>query len=125
MPIEVTTAEGSHLDYPVTIRNVGKAETGKITLALPNWIQAVTPSEMASLAQGDSATILLRFIPTEAMKLNVRVSGQIGIKIDFAQNIWWLAEKVVPLAKFSIQLQICPSDEQQINKQNVSGFIFF
>lgn len=111
MPIEITTAEGSHAnyniyyyvhslkarlqasktsinttmtlgtprEYPVTIRNVGKAETGKITLALPNWIQAVTPSEMASLAQGDSATILLRFIPTEAMKLNVRVNGQIGI----------------------------------------------
>lgn len=111
MPIEITTAEGSHAnysiyyyvhslkarlqanktsinttmtlgtprEYPVTIRNVGKAETGKITLALPNWIQAVTPSEMTSLAQGDSATILLRFIPTEAMKLNVRVSGQIGI----------------------------------------------
>jgi len=111
MPIEITTAEGSHAnytiyyyvhslkarlqanktsinttmtlgtprEYPVTIRNVGKAETGKITLALPNWIQAVTPSEMTSLAQGDSATILLRFIPTEAMKLNVRVTGQIGI----------------------------------------------
>ena len=111
MPLEITTAEGSHLDYtiyyyvhslkarlqtnqsyinttmtygtpreyPVTIKNVGRTETGKITLALPNWIQAVTPSEMASLAQGDSATILLRFIPTEAMKLNVRVSGNIGI----------------------------------------------
>ena len=111
MPLEITTAEGSHLDYtiyyyvhslkarlqanqsyinttmtygtpreyPVTIKNVGRTETGKITLALPNWIQAVTPSEMASLAQGDSATIVLRFIPTESMKLNVRVSGNIGI----------------------------------------------
>lgn len=111
MPLEITTAEGAHLDYtiyyyvhslkarlqtnqsyinttmtygipreyPVTIKNVGRTETGKITLALPNWIQAVTPSEMASLAQGDSATILLRFIPTDAMKLNVRVSGHIGI----------------------------------------------
>lgn len=111
MPLEITTAEGSHLDYniyyyvhplkaklqtsqsyinttmsygtpreyPVTIRNIGRAETGRITLSLPNWIQTVTPNEMASLAQGDSATILLRFIPTEAMKLNVRVTGQIGI----------------------------------------------
>ena len=114
MPLEITTAEGSHLDYtiyyyvyslkarlqtnqssinttmtygtpreyPVTVKNVGRAETGKITLALPNWIQAVTPTDMASLAQGDSTTILLRFIPTEAMKLNVRVSGQIGINCE-------------------------------------------
>ena len=77
--IETTITYGKVREYPVTIRNVGKTETGKITLALPNWIQAVTPSEMASLAQGDSTTILLRFIPTDAMKLNVRVSGHIGI----------------------------------------------
>ncbi|MCI6828761.1 MAG: alpha/beta hydrolase, partial [Prevotella sp.] len=77
--INTTMTYGTPREYPVTIRNVGKAETGKITLSLPNWIQAVTPSEMASLAQGDSATVLLRFIPTEAMKLNVRVSGRIGI----------------------------------------------
>lgn len=111
MPLEITTAEGSHLnytiyyyvhslkaklhtnqsyinttmsfgtprEYPVTIKNIGRTETGKITLALPNWIQTVTPSEMASLAQGDSATILLRFIPTEEMKLNVSVTGNIGV----------------------------------------------
>lgn len=77
--INTTMTYGTPREYPVTIRNVGKAETGKITLSLPNWIQTVTPSEMASLAQGDSATVLLRFIPTEAMKLNVRVSGRIGI----------------------------------------------
>lgn len=111
MPIEISTAEGSHLDYTIyyyvhplkaklvtnetyinttmtfgtpreysiVVKNVGKAETGKITLALPSWIQSVTSGEMASLAQGDSATIVLRFIPTDAMKLNVKVSGRIGI----------------------------------------------
>lgn len=111
MLIEISTAEGSHIDYPiyyfvysqkakietnttsinttmtygtpreypVTIRNIGKAETGKITLALPDWIQTVTPKEMVSLAKGDSTTIVLRFVPTEAMQLNVRVSGRIGI----------------------------------------------
>lgn len=111
MPIEISTSEGSHLDYTiyyyvhplkaklmanesfinttmtfgtpreysVVIRNVGRAETGKITLSLPSWIQTITPSEMASLAQGDSTTIVFRFIPIDAMKLNVRVSGQIGV----------------------------------------------
>ena len=77
--INTTMTYGTPREYPVTIRNIGKTETGKITLALPDWIQTVTPREMASLAQGDSATIVLRFVPTEAMKLNVRVSGRIGI----------------------------------------------
>lgn len=111
MPIEISTAEGSSLeyniyyfvhplkamletdksainttmtfgtprDYQFTIRNIGKTETGKITFALPDWIQTVTPREMSTLAQGESATVVLRFIPTEEMKLNVNVSGQIGI----------------------------------------------
>lgn len=77
--INTTMTYGTPREYPITIRNIGKGETGKITLALPDWVQAVTPTEMSSLAQGDSTTVLLRFIPTEEMKLNVRVSGRIGI----------------------------------------------
>ena len=77
--ISTTMTYGIPREYPVTIRNIGKAETGKITFALPDWIQVATAKEMASLAHGDSATILLRFIPTEAMKLNLRVKGNIGI----------------------------------------------
>ena len=66
-------------EYPIVIRNIGKGETGKITLALPSWIQTSTPKEMASLSQGDSTTIVLRFMPTDRMKLNVKVTGQFGI----------------------------------------------
>lgn len=77
--ISTTMTHGVPREYPITVKNVGKAATGKITLSLPSWIQAATSSEMASLAQGDSATIVLRFMPTDAMKLNVSVSGRIGI----------------------------------------------
>lgn len=77
--ISTTMTHGVPREYPVTIKNIGRAETGKITLSLPSWIQTTTSSEMASLAQGDSTTIVLRFMPTDAMKLNVRVSGRIGI----------------------------------------------
>lgn len=77
--ISTTMTHGVPREYPITVKNVGKAETGKITLSLPSWIQTATSSEMASLAQGDSATIVLRFMPTDAMKLNVSVSGHIGI----------------------------------------------
>lgn len=77
--ISTTMTHGVPREYPVTIKNIGRAETGKITLSLPSWIQTTTSSEMASLAQGDSTTIVLKFMPTDAMKLNVRVSGSIGI----------------------------------------------
>ena len=67
-------------EYPVVVRNIGKGETGKITLALPSWITTATPREMASLAPGDSVTILLKFNPTSEMQLNVAVTGNIGLQ---------------------------------------------
>ena len=67
-------------EYPVVVRNIGKGETGKITLALPSWITTATPREMASLAPGDSVTVLLKFNPTSEMQLNVAVTGNIGLQ---------------------------------------------
>lgn len=142
MPVEVTTAEGSKLDYtiyyyvyplkaklesdtksinttmtygtpreyPVTIRNVGKNETGKITLALPDWIQPVTPREMASLSQGDSTTIVLRFIPTEAMQLNVSVHGQIGINCANGDGIP-VSFRLTPVSETKGTLKVDVTDE--------------
>ena len=77
--INTTMTLGIPRDYPLIIRNTGKAETGKITLELPDWIQTVTPREMGSLSQGDSAIIMLRFMPTAEMKQNVKVTGRLGI----------------------------------------------
>lgn len=85
--INTTMALGTPRDYPLTIRNSGRAETGKITLALPDWIQTVTPREMGSLAQGDSATIMLRFMPTAEMKLNVKITGSLGINCDNSDGV--------------------------------------
>lgn len=80
--IKTTMVKGTSRDYPIVITNVGKGETGKITLALPDWMSAATPSEMASLAYGESVTAVLRFTPTEAMQLNVPVTGTIGINCE-------------------------------------------
>lgn len=77
--INTTMTYGTPREYPITVRNIGKTETGKISLALPEWIQTVTPREMASLSQGDSTTIILKFMPTDAMQLNVPIRGQIGV----------------------------------------------
>ena len=53
--INTTMTKGAKRDYPITIKNVGKGETGKISLGnLPNWMRTSTPHEMTSLHQGDS-----------------------------------------------------------------------
>lgn len=80
--INTTMTKDSGRDYPFMITNIGKGETGKISLALPSWMSSVTPVEIASLESGASATIILRFVPTEDMQLNVPVTGTIGINCE-------------------------------------------
>lgn len=87
--INTTMVKGSSRDYPFTITNVGKGETGKITLVVPEtgWMKLVTPQEMASLAHGESATVILRLTPTDDMQLNVPVTGRIGINCENGSGI--------------------------------------
>lgn len=77
--IKTTMVKGESRDYPFTITNVGKGETGKISLALPSWISSVTPMEMPSLAKDESTEIILRMTPTDKMQLNVPATGNIAI----------------------------------------------
>ena len=77
--INTTMTKGSTRYYPLTITNIGRGETGKITLSLPSWIKTATPKEMASLASGDTTTVILMFTPTEQMQLNVPVTDYFSI----------------------------------------------
>lgn len=78
--INTTMTKGKKRDYPITIKNLGKGETGKITLGnLPNWMKTSTPLETTSLLQGDSVTIVLQLIPTDDLALNIPIEGSISI----------------------------------------------
>lgn len=77
--IDATMNVHTAKEYPIAVKNIGKGETGKISLSLPSWVTSTTPKEMASIAPGDSATVLLKFNPTSEMQLNVAVTGQIGL----------------------------------------------
>ncbi|MDL2323152.1 T9SS type A sorting domain-containing protein [Bacteroidales bacterium OttesenSCG-928-A17] len=79
--INTTMTKGVSRDYSFEISNIGKGETGKITLNLPQttWLRAITPVEMASMQSGDTTTVILRFTPTDDMQLNVPVTGAFGI----------------------------------------------
>lgn len=80
--ISTTMTLDSPREYPVTIYNVGQEETGRITLSLPSWIETATPREIASLEHGGSTTIVLRFLPTDKMKLNSKIEGMLGINCE-------------------------------------------
>lgn len=69
-------------DYSFFVTNNGKGNTGKITLALPDWMKALTGVTMAGLNQNDTANVVLRLMPTSDMQLNVPVTGRMGINCE-------------------------------------------
>ena len=108
--INTTMVKGANRDYPIVITNVGKGETGKITLALPSWMKPATPSEMASLSYGDSTTIVLRLSPTDEMQLNVPVTGTIGINCENGEGIP-LSYTIEPVSETTGTLVVNVCDE--------------
>ena len=72
--------EGRDISFIVT--NTGRGNTGRITLALPDWMSVLTGPTMPGLEQNDTATVVLRLTPTQNMQLNVPVTGRIGINCE-------------------------------------------
>ncbi|MBE6317896.1 MAG: T9SS type A sorting domain-containing protein [Bacteroidales bacterium] len=85
--INTTMAKGHTREYPITINNVGKGSTGKITVSIPEWMKTVTPVEMSALETGESATIILSLTPTEDMILNMARTGNIGINCENGDGV--------------------------------------
>lgn len=108
--ISTTMLKNTPRDYPLVIRNIGKGETGKITFALPSWVEAVTPREMASLTSGDSATIVLRFNPMDEMKLNVATKGKLGINCKNGDGIS-VSFDIMPVSEAIGKLKVDVVDE--------------
>lgn len=98
--ISTTVTMGSSRDYPITIKNVGKGETGNITFSLPKWIQPVTSSESLSLKSGESAVVILRISTTDEMYLNVPVTGHVSINCSEGNGL-------------AIPIRITPVSEQR------------
>ena len=80
--IVTTLTKGKSREYSFTVTNVGRGNTGKITLALPNFIKSMAGNTLPSIAQNDTLVIPLSFISTDDMQLNVPVTGQIGVNCE-------------------------------------------
>lgn len=121
--INTTVCKEAPSEYPFTIMNNGRGETGKITLALPGWMTAVTPAEMPSLAPGESATVILGLKVNDKMNLNMAVTGQIGINCSNGRGLT-VPYSVVPVSEANGTLRVAVCDEYTYYTQeapNVAG----
>ena len=80
--INTTMTKGNTRDISFDVANIGLGNTGLVTLALPAWMQSVTPKQMASMSQGDTTQVIIRLAPTDDMQLNVPVTGQIAVNCE-------------------------------------------
>ena len=80
--INTTVTKGYSRELTFDIANIGLGNTGIVSISLPNWMQSVTPMQMAPMAQGDTTQVAIRLTPTDDMQLNVPVTGQIAINCE-------------------------------------------
>ena len=110
-------------DYSFYVTNNGKGNTGTITLSLPDWMKPLTGNTMPGLAQNDTATIVLRMMPTNDMQLNVPVTGNLGINCKNG-NGTYVNFSITPVSDKTGKLVIDVTDEYTYyteEKPHVSG----
>ena len=80
--VYATMQKDTPRDYPLMVTNVGRGHTGKITLSLPKCITSPMGQTLSCLEAGDTAIIMLRFVPTDDMQLNVPVTGMFSVDVE-------------------------------------------
>lgn len=108
--IETNLSMEEPMEYPFAITNTGGQETGRITLALPDWMGAVTPASMPSLAPGEEATVVLKLIPNEKMNLNMAVTGTVGVNTEHGNGVT-IPYKVIPVTNRTGQIKVVVCDQ--------------
>lgn len=97
-------------DYSFYLTNNGKGNTGKISLSLPKWMTPLTGATMAGLNQNDTATVVLRMVPTDDMQLNVPVTGILGINCENG-NGTYINFNITPVSDKTGTLVVDVTDE--------------
>jgi pimeloyl-ACP methyl ester carboxylesterase len=110
--INTSMTKGASRDYQFTITNVGKGETGEITLSFPpkEWLSLMSPASISSLQKEESSTIILRLTPTSDMQLNVPVSGKIAINCKNGEGLQ-LPFEIEPVSESTGTLVVDVCDE--------------
>lgn len=87
--INTTIIKGETRDYEIHITNQGRGETGAVTVDLGNvgWLKTATPTKMPSMAQGDSAVIVLQMTPMAQTELNSVYKGNFVISCENGSSV--------------------------------------
>lgn len=123
--VNTTMTIGSIREYPITITNTGKGETGEISVVLPNtdWMSLATPAKMPSLKYGESATVLLRLSPGTEMEANVAHKGQFAINCANGNGVP-VSYRILPVSSENGTLVVDVCDEYTYytaEKPHISG----
>ena len=108
--ITTTVTKGSVREYPFTITNTGRGETGKITFSLPSWITPATPKVMASLKQDESAEVVLRIAAQDEFVLNAAITGRISLNCESGRGLV-LPFSITPVSESTGTLSVDVCDE--------------
>lgn len=85
--IVTTMTKGKSREYSIQVTNIGRGNTGKISLALPEFIKCLAGNTLPSINQNDTLTIPLSFTPTDDLQLNVPVTGRLGINCENGEGV--------------------------------------
>lgn len=110
--LNTTMTIGEIREYPITITNMGKGETGDIYVSLPkaDWLSLASPEKMSSLSFGQSATVLLRMSPGENLPANIVRTGQFVINCSKGDGVS-IAYKITPVSEKTGTLKVNLTDE--------------
>ena len=123
--LNTTMTIGAIREYPVTITNTGKGETGDIQVVLPksDWMSLASPEKMPSLKYGESTTVLLRLAPRTEMEANLAHKGQFAINCANGNGIP-ISFRITPVSSEIGTLAVDVCDEYTyytVEKPHVSG----
>lgn len=98
--VYTTMQKDAPRDYPLIVTNLGRGHTGKITLALPKCITSPMGQTLSGIAPGDTAVVMLRFVPVEGMQLNVPYTGMFSVNVENGEG-------------FSMNFSVTPTSDEQ------------
>lgn len=106
--LNTTITKGTTRDYPLMIVNTGKAESGDITLALPEFMTCESGAIIPSIGQNDTVIVVLRMMTNDKMQLNVPVTGTIGVNCENGDGFTIdYSVEMVSEEKGTLQVDVC------------------
>lgn len=85
--INTSVTIGNERKFYITLSNLGKSETGKISFVTPSWIRVEGAQTLQSMTMGETTEVALVISTTDHMQANVPVTGNIAINCDNGNGI--------------------------------------